>query len=46
MTCALSTALRAGGSGFGDDEHDHDNEWLVYFGFVKDTTALPLRTRR
>jgi hypothetical protein len=33
---ALSTALLAGGSGF-DDEHDHEEESLVFFGFVKDT---------
>jgi hypothetical protein len=36
-TCVLSTALWAGGSGFGDDEHDHENEGPAYFGFVKDT---------
>jgi hypothetical protein len=36
-TCALSTALWAGGSGFGDDDHDHENEGPAYFGFVKDT---------
>lgn len=36
-TCALTTALWAGGSGFGDDDHDHENEGPAYFGFVKDT---------
>src|SRR5258705_11313226 len=25
LTCALSTALWAGGSGFGDDDHDDEN---------------------
>jgi hypothetical protein len=39
MTCALSTALWAGGSGFGDDDHDHENEGPAYFGFVKDTSG-------
>ena len=39
MTCALSTALWAGGSGFGDDDHDHENEGPAYFGFVKDTNG-------
>jgi hypothetical protein len=39
LTCALSTALWAGGSGFGDDDHDHENEGPAYFGFVKDTNG-------
>jgi hypothetical protein len=39
LTCALSTALWAGGSGFGDDDHDDENEGPAYFGFVKDTNG-------
>jgi hypothetical protein len=42
MTCALSTALWAGGSGFGDDDHDHENEGPAYFGFVKDTNGATM----
>jgi hypothetical protein len=38
MMGALSTALLAGGSGFDDDEHEHDdNAGPAFFGFVKDT---------
>jgi hypothetical protein len=38
LTCALSTAPWAGGSGF-DDEHDpeHEDGGPPFFGFVKDT---------
>ncbi len=39
ITCALSSALWAGGSGFGDDDHDHETEGPAYFGFVKDTNG-------
>ena len=42
VTCALSTALWAGGSGFGDDDHDHENEGPAYFGFVKDTNGATI----
>ena len=35
----MSTALWAGGSGFGDDDDDHENEGPAYFGFVKDTNG-------
>ena len=37
MACVFSTALWAGGSGFGDDEGDPDEDaGPPYFGFVKD----------
>jgi hypothetical protein len=42
LSCALSTALWAGGSGFGDDDHDHENEGPAYFGFVKDTNGATI----
>ena len=34
--CILSTALWAGGSGFGDDDDHDENEGPAFFGFVKD----------
>lgn len=37
VTCILSTALWAGGSGFGDDDDHEEDEGPAYFGFVKDT---------
>jgi hypothetical protein len=40
--CVLSTALWAGGSGFGEDDDDHENEGPAYFGFVKDTNGATI----
>jgi hypothetical protein len=37
LTCLASTALWAGGSGFGDDDDHGEDEGPSYFGFVKDT---------
>jgi hypothetical protein len=34
--CIVSTALWAGGSGFGDDDDVGEDEGPSYFGFVKD----------
>jgi hypothetical protein len=34
--CVVSTALWAGGSGFGDDDDAGEDEGPSYFGFVKD----------
>jgi hypothetical protein len=34
--CVMSTALWAGGSGFGDDDDPSEDEGPSYFGFVKD----------
>ena len=34
--CVASTALWAGGSGFGDDDDAGEDEGPAYFGFVKD----------
>src|SRR6266705_6281652 len=34
--CNVSTALWAGGSGFGDDDDAGEDEGPSYFGFVKD----------
>jgi hypothetical protein len=34
--CILSTALWAGGAGFGDDDDNSEEEGPSYFGFVKD----------
>jgi len=34
--CIVSTALWAGGSGFGDDDDPSEDEGPSYFGFVKD----------
>ena len=39
LTCILSTALWAGGSGFGDDDDHSEDEGPAYFGFVKDTSG-------
>ncbi len=39
ITCALSTALWAGGSGFGEDDDHSEEEGPAYFGFVKDTNG-------
>jgi hypothetical protein len=39
-TCILSTALWAGGAGFGDDDDNNsEDEGPAYFGFVKDTNG-------
>lgn len=35
--CVASTALWAGGSGFGDDDDPSEDEGPAYFGFVKDS---------
>jgi hypothetical protein len=37
--CAASTALWAGGTGFGDDDDFNEDEGRAYFGFVKDTNG-------
>jgi hypothetical protein len=42
MTCVLSTALWAGGSGFGDDDDTSEDEGPAYFGFVKDANGATL----
>ena len=42
MTCAVSTALWAGGSGFGDDDDASEDEGPPYFGFVKDASGATL----
>src|SRR3954469_23208291 len=34
-TCILSTALWAGGAGFGDDDDNSEEEGPSYFGFVR-----------
>jgi hypothetical protein len=39
VTCMLSTALWAGGAGFGDDDDNSEEEGPSYFGFVKDTNG-------
>jgi len=39
LTCMLSTALWAGGAGFGDDDDNSEEEGPSYFGFVKDTNG-------
>jgi hypothetical protein len=39
VTCMLSTALWAGGAGFGDDDDNGEEEGPSYFGFVKDTNG-------
>lgn len=39
VTCILSTALWAGGAGFGDDDDNSEEEGPSYFGFVKDTNG-------
>jgi hypothetical protein len=40
--CILSTALWAGGAGFGDDDDNSEEEGPAYFGFVKDTNGATL----
>jgi len=35
--CVISTALWAGGSGFGDDDDPGEDEGPSYFGFVRDS---------
>ena len=35
----MSTALWAGGSGFGEDDDHSEEEGPAYFGFVKDTNG-------
>jgi hypothetical protein len=42
LTCILSTALWAGGAGFGDDDDPGEDEGPSYFGFVKDTSGATL----
>src|SRR6195256_6916992 len=37
--CIVSTALWAGGSGFGDDDDAGEDEGPSYFGFVKDANG-------
>jgi hypothetical protein len=37
--CVISTALWAGGSGFGDDDEPGEDEGPSYFGFVKDNSG-------
>src|SRR5262245_20757073 len=39
VTCILSTALWAGGAGFGDHYDNSEEEGPSYFGFVKDTNG-------
>ena len=39
VMCMLSTALWAGGAGFGDDDDNSEEEGPSYFGFVKDTNG-------
>src|SRR6185436_1249402 len=41
-TCVVSTALWAGGSGFGDDDDPSEDEGPPYFGFVKDTSGATM----
>ena len=40
--CILSTALWAGGSGFGDDDDTSEDEGPSYFGFVRDASGATL----
>lgn len=40
--CILSTAVWAGGSGFGDDDDTTEDEGPAYFGFVKDANGSTL----
>jgi hypothetical protein len=42
LTCVLTTALWAGGSGFGDDDDASEDEGPAYFGFVKDTNGATM----
>src|SRR5215831_15139692 len=39
ITCAISIAAWAGGSGFGDDDDNSEEEGPAYFGFVRDTSG-------
>src|SRR3954470_7104621 len=40
--CVVSTALWAGGSGFGDDDDASEDEGPPYFGFVKDSSGATM----
>jgi hypothetical protein len=40
--CIASTALWAGGAGFGDDDDSSEDEGPSYFGFVKDSNGATL----
>jgi hypothetical protein len=42
VACVLSTALWAGGAGFGDDDDNSEEEGSAYFGFVKDTNGATM----
>src|SRR5437899_13092153 len=42
VTCMLSTALWAGGAGFGDDDDNSEEEGPSYFGFVKDANGATM----
>jgi len=42
LTCILSTAVWAGGSGFGDDDDASEDEGPAYFGFVKDANGATM----
>src|ERR1700716_2294939 len=42
VACILSTALWAGGAGFGDDDDNSEMEGPSYFGFVKATNGATL----
>jgi len=46
VTCMLSTALWAGGAGFGDDDDNSQEEGPSYFGFVKDTNGATVPDAR
>src|SRR4030095_15370148 len=40
--CVVSTALWAGGSGFGDEDDAGEDEGPSYFGFVKDASGATM----
>ena len=42
MACMVSTAVWAGGAGFGDDDDASEDEGPSYFGFVKDANGATL----
>jgi hypothetical protein len=42
VMCIVSTALWAGGSGFGDDDDNSEEDGPSYFGFVKDTNGATM----
>jgi hypothetical protein len=42
LICVFSTALWAGGAGFGDDDDNSEEEGPAYFGFVKDTSGATM----